>query len=222
DDRRLGHRERGAEQVLRIRRQAVRDPAAGGTERARIARERHPVAAHDDLTPANAPRAGPIDEPDLGGAGKRREEWGRVLTNEPHRREPAGPGRKAQSGRLDAEGEWTTAGRQGQARRESIAGDLALGLRLGAGDLGVAVGVDPLALGERRDLGLVDDDVEVDFRRLDADAGVVVDREVPKRMSEDRDGGYREESDRRKRRCEDPNAPRSVWPNRMAVCHSGV
>src|SRR5207247_305413 len=102
-----------------------------GAERGRIARECHPVAVHDDLTPADAPRAGPIDEPNLAGAGKRRLEWCRVLADEPHRREPAGPGRKAQSGRLDGEGECTTAGRQGQARRESIAGDLALGLHLG-------------------------------------------------------------------------------------------
>ena len=39
-----------------------------------------------------------------------------------------------------------------------------------------------LAVLERRDLGLVDDDVEEDRGRLDADAGVVVDREVAERM----------------------------------------
>ena len=66
------------------------------------------------------------------------------------------------------------------------------GVGLGVGDLAVAVGVEVEACLEGRDLGLVDDDVEEDPVRLDADPGVVVDREVAERVG----GGERGDEQR--------------------------
>ena len=74
------------------------------------------------------------------------------------------------------------ADRQPQSRRLLVAGGRLGGGGLGVADRAVAVGVDPLALLERRDLGHVDDDVEADLGRGDGDPREVVDREVAERV----------------------------------------
>ncbi len=97
---------------------------------------------------------------------------------------PGGPGREAQPGLDGPEGERRPGDAQGQRRCQGRAGGDPLRFGLGVRDRAVAVGVDPELLLERRDLGLVHDDVEEDAVRLDPDPGVVVDREVAQRMGE--------------------------------------
>ena len=93
-----------------------------------------------------------------------------------------------EAGLDDGEGLGRAVDRQRERRRQLLAGGAATGIGLGVGDLAVAVGVEVEPRLEGGDLGLVDDDVEQDPVGLDADAGVVVDREVAERVGGDERG----------------------------------
>ena len=115
-------------------------------------------------------------------ARERRVERGREPAHDAHRVQATDPGREGQPGLVEGERAPRSVDGQRQARLERRACGRAPGVGLGVGDLAVAVGVEAEACLEGRDLGLVDDDVEQDPVGLDADAGVVVDREVAERM----------------------------------------
>ena len=71
-------------------------------------------------------------------------------------------------------------------------------------DVAVAIGIEPETGLECRDLGLVDDDVEVDRVRFDPDPRVVVDREVAERMGGHEGRGEEQERDGPEDRDEGP------------------
>ena len=121
------------------------------------------------------------------------------LAHDAHRRQPARTRRERQPGGLQRRHDGCSVGGQGQ-----LGGNLrALGgsprRRLGLVDLAVAIEVECGPCLERRDLGLVDDDIEQDSIDLDPDPGVVVDREVAERMRqhEGRDQQRRGDRDER-------------------------
>ena len=88
-------------------------------------------------------------------------------------------------------------------------GELSLQHRraLRAGDLPVAVGVEPLDLLERRDLGLVEDVGELGLALVEADLGEVVDAEVAERVRGRLPGERAAGERRRDQRHEDSEVP---------------
>ena len=122
---------------------------------------------------------------------------------------PPTPGRECQAGLGQREVRCDAADRQSQRRLETVAGGDPPGIGLLVGDLAVAIGVEVETRLEGRDLGLVDDDVEEDPVRLDADARVVVDREVAERM---RRGQRRDEEN-----AEDPEQDSKCPAARVAL-----
>ena len=157
----------------------------------------HAGPGRDDLAPAEPVGVGRVREGDRGPGSQRRIQRRAEAAHDPHRVQPADAGREGQPGLVEDERLPRPVDAQRQARLEGSAGGRAPGVGLGVGDLAVAIGVEAEARLERRDLGLVDDDVEQDPIGLDADPGVVVDGEVAERMRGDEGGDGRA---RRRRR----------------------
>ena len=198
-DGRLDHervvRQRGGDAVLGIRQQS-----AGQRLGAQVAVDRaqgHPGPGRDDLAPAEPLRVRTLGERDRHG---RRPD----LLTEPclerahlaHRRQATGAQRERQARFGEAEVERSAIDRQGDRPADLVAGCQATSLDLVVGHGPVPVQIEILTRLEGRDLGVIDHDVEQDPIDLDADLGVVIDREVAERMSAGGRGHGRSNADR--------------------------
>ncbi len=196
------------QQVRRVVGQAQR--RAGRPQLAGGGGQGHAGAGGHDLAPAEAigRRAVRVRDP---AAGRQRSGQRHVeATHHPHRGEAADAGREREPRLVEDERLGGTVDGQAEVGSELLAGRLATDIRLVVGYLAVAVGIEPEARLEGRDLGLVDDDVEPDRLGFDADPGVVVDREVAERMG----GGDGRDDEHRRHRDEhaDPQATAAGAP----------
>ncbi len=189
--------------ILGISGQPARDVDIG---RGGVAGDRlDPLAVPDDhhLAPADPLRVRAVLEGDGGGAEAARH-LRAPLAHDPHGRHAARPGGELQAGGMQFQVHRPAARVEVQLAAQVEARRLAGRIGLAIGHFAVPVGVDRQSLLERRDLGEVDDHVHVDRVGLDPQRGVVVDREVPERMSRrdrrprpaDRGGGEDGEGDR--------------------------
>ena len=95
---------------------------------------------------------------------------------------PPAPGGKDSPADSEGQRERGSVGGQGELRDQGGALGLTAGIDLLGRHRGVAVEVEVEPLLERRDLGLVDHEVDEDAVGADPDRGVVVDREVAQRV----------------------------------------
>ena len=161
-----------------------------------IRRDRDARALDHDLAPAEPVRVRGVRVRQVRAGRDRSRERHREAAHQAHRREPAHAGREGQARPRRGPMAWRFPSRASASDGASdIAGGHASRVRLVVGDLAVAVRIEVEACLERRDLRLVDDDVEQDALGLDPDPGVVVDREVAERMR-GRDGGQQQHGQR--------------------------
>ncbi len=177
--------------------------------------DRHLGAFDDDLAPAKSfPERGVrVAEPTAGG------EWrvkrGNEPAHDPHRGQSARAGWEGQAGFGQGQVLADVVDGQVERRLQLLARGDPAGFGFAVGHVAVAVRVEVEPCLERRDLRLVDDDVEQDPVRLDPDPGVVVDREVAQRVGE----GQRREQERGddpERRSNEP----ATSPARSTHCRS--
>jgi len=170
--------ERRGQEIGRVAGEPVGD--AGGP---------HAVAGHgrargidDDLAPADSFGERAVREDDRRGRCDRGGRDGGIGAFEPERRQAACPRRERQP--RGAIGQFWTGipDHEIESSAQVGAGGDATGLLLGRRECAVTVGVHGLAGLERRDLRLVDDDIEGHALRHHGDPGVVIDGEVAQRV----------------------------------------
>ena len=170
------------EPISRVCLKPVRDAAVA--QLALDRRDRHARTFDDDLAPAKSPRVRGVGELDVRARCNRLREACledahlaecRQATDAGPELDARGRQRRLHGGAIDGEV---------QVVGQRIAGRNATRVQLGIRDFAVLVRVERLARLERRDLGLVDDEVEGDPVGFDPEPRVVVDREVAERVGE--------------------------------------
>ena len=203
------------EPISRVRLEPVRDAAVA--QLALDRRDRHPRAFDHDLAPAEPPGVRGVRELDVRARRNRCREAGLEDAHETERRQAA-----------NARAELDAGGRQLRLHRRALDGEVqvvgqrsagrhATRLQLGVRDLPVLVRVECLTRLERRDLGLVDDEIEGDAVGFDAQSRVVVDREIAERVGEhDRRQHDEGQHCERESAAGDAHQCRSAWYSSLA------